>query len=127
MLILDLDNFSLDTKTEIKNEEGKLQYWSQPDFAYKKRVHIYDDKDNEVGYVQYKILSNQSHPIICTKDDNEIDFTDFKIINNDENGKYEIENVAVVKNDNKRLLIEIKDNNKTDKCILFIFSTIEQE
>lgn len=127
MLIIDLKEFSLDKKNIIKSEDGILQYWSQYDFAYKKRVHLYDDKDNEIGYVQYKILSCQNKASLFDKDDNEIDISDLKIINKKSAWQYDIENVAVVNIENDEVLIDIVDESKKDKCLLLIFSLIGEE
>lgn len=127
MLIIDLNTFALDSKYEILNEKNELQYWSQPDFAYKKRVHIYDNKDNELGYVQYKILSCQDGSTYFNKEDRDIDLSDLKIINKKADWQFEIENIASVSVDKNMIMIDIVDENKIDKCLLFIYSLLGKE
>ena len=82
MLIMNIDNFSLNAKNKVFNNDGKLLYWSQPDFAYKNRLHVYDDSDAEIGYIQYKILSSQKENEIYDADDKRIDVSSFSIIEN---------------------------------------------
>lgn len=127
MLIIDLDTFSLDKKDVINNEKGELQYWSQADFAYKKRVHIYDSNDNELGYVQYKILTSQDGPTFFNKEDKAIDVSDLRIINKVNNWQYEIENVASIKVDGNKVVIDIKDDSEIDRCLLLIYSIAGEE
>lgn len=126
MLIIDINNFELSKRNEITDETGKVQFWTQPDFAYKQRVHIYDCLDNEIGYVQYKVLSIQNGNEIHDKEDKLIDINGFKKVNSQSNWNYEIEyNGAVIccVNEGK---IEIVDNSDINKCLLFIFSLIEK-
>lgn len=127
MLIIDLDNFALDKKSEINNEKGELQYWSQPDFAYKKRVHIYDNKDNELGYVQYKILSSQDGATYFTNDDKTVDLSDLKVINKNGDWQYDIDNVASLKVDGNKVTIDIVDENKIKKGLLLIYGIAGKE
>ena len=127
MLIIDLNTFALDSKYEILNEKDELQYWSQPDFAYKKRVHIYDNKDNELGYVQYKILSCQDGATFFNKEDKDIDLSDLKIINIKGDWQFDIEDVASINVEVKKIMIDIVDEHKIDKCLLFIYSLFGKE
>ena len=76
MLCLNLKDLSIKNKNTICEETGLVKYWSQPDFAYKSRVHIYDSDDNEIGYVQYKILSIQDGNNCFYKDDKQIDLNE---------------------------------------------------
>ena len=125
MLIIDNNTFALNAKNEIKDENGNLKYWSQPDFSYKQRVHVYDNQDNEIGYVQYKILSSQEHINFFDYTDKEIDMADLTQINKQSKWNYQIARndvICEVKEDNNKVLIDIKDSNLVDKCILFIFS-----
>lgn len=128
MLIIDRNTFALNAKNEIKDEDGNLKYWSQPDFSYKQRVHIYDSQDNEIGYVQYKILSSQEHINFFDYTDKEIDMSDLMQINKQSKWNYQITKddvICDVKENDDTVLIDVKDNNLVDKCILFIFSLAE--
>lgn len=130
MLIIDLNKFSLFEKNEIENENGSTQYWSQPDFSYKRRVHIYDSENNEIGYVQYKILSSQNEIGFYDKDDKPIILDDLQILYKKDEWNY-----SIVKNNNEIVLlekvdnlvkIEIKDYSEINKCLLKVFSLAEQ-
>ena len=128
MLIIDSNTFALNVKNEIKDEKGNIKYWSQPDFSHKHRVHLYDNQDNEIGYVQYKILSSQEHINFFDYTDKEIDMSDLAQINKQSKWNYQITKdgeVCDVKENNGNILIDVKDNNLVDKCILFIFSLVE--
>ena len=121
MLKIDLNNFDISKRNEILNGNGDMEYWCQPDFAYKKRLHVYDNKNNEIGYVQYKILSSQEGIEYYDAKDNKIDFgnlginkiskTNFSIKDNDE----------IVADINEGIL-NIKE--KTDECLLLILGVI---
>lgn len=125
-MIIDINNFNLENRNEIKDEKGEIQYWSQKDFAYKRRVHIYDNSNNEIGYVQYKVLSIQTGIEFYDKTDKQIDMSEFTVSNRTSKWNYEIiknGNCICKINDGK---IEVVDNLDIEKCILFIFSQAEE-
>lgn len=126
MYSIDIKNFSINNKNQILNEEGKICFWSIYDFAYKKRVHIYDSLNNEIGYVQYKIISTQNDTLCFDLEDKLIDMNGFKAINKKDNWTYDItyndKSVATVVDGR----ITIEDSSIINKCILFIFSLAEE-
>lgn len=126
MLIINIDDFALNKRNEILDETGKLIFWSQPDFAYKQRVHIYDDVNNEIGYVQYKILSIQEGNEIYDSFDSRLDLSGFKQLNMINIWTYDIELNGSIVASIKEGKIEIADNSIINKCLLFIFSLIEK-
>lgn len=126
MLNIDINNFNLENRNEIKDDNGSVKYWSQKDFAYKKRIHVYDDVNNEIGYVQYKILSIQAGIEVYDRHDNLIDMKAFDVVNKTSRWDYEItcNGNSVCKVENGK--IAVIDGSDTNKCILFIFTQIEE-
>lgn len=131
MLIIDLEKFSLYSKNEIVNGNGNLQYWSQPDFSYKHRVHIYDKESNEIGYVQYKILSTQDTINYFDKEDKEISISNLTVKNKSGEWDYSIykdnEQIASLNSKDNKVYIEINNDLEADKCLLLIFGLAEEE
>ena len=99
MLVININNYSTTKKCELLDETGNIKYWSQPDFSYKKRLHVYDSSDKELGYVQYKILSSQKGDELYIENKK----VDIDNINIEKNG----ENSFVVKNGNKTIIVAI--------------------
>lgn len=130
MLYLDLKDFSLNNKNNIYDENNTVKYWSQPDFAYKSRVHVYDASDNEIGYVQFKILSIQEGITYCDKEDNLIQMNDFELLEQTDKYSFRIKHndliIDVVEKDN-RLVIEDSKDIDLNRCILFIVSLLNKE
>lgn len=128
MLIINTSDFALNAKNEIKDENGNLVFWSQPDFSYKQRVHVYDAQNEEIGYVQYKILSSQEHINFFDKTDKPIDMSDIKQVNKKTKWEYQLEKdnvICEVKENGSNVIIDIKDNEQINSCILLIFSLAE--
>ena len=129
MLTIKLDNFDLFSKNEILDENGCIRYWTQYDFSYKHRVHIYDTNDDEIGYVQYKILSIQDSAKIFAKDDKELDLSYLSNIEYKDKWNYTITNngnvIASVKSNDNKVVIDINDEQLVNECILYIFSLAE--
>lgn len=129
MLYIDLNNFSLTKKSEILKEDI-IAYWSQPDFAYKRRVHIYDSNNDEIGYVQYKILTCQSGIEYFDKTDKQIDVSDIVVENKESEYNYELVSngnvVAKVFKDNNRLNIDIMNDSMINKCLLLVYGLIDK-
>lgn len=126
MLLINIDNFELSNKNEILNENGELQFWSQPDFAYKQRVHVYDCLNNEIGYIQFKILSIQDGTSFFDYLDKQIDMSCFKQVNKLSKWNYDIEYNESIVARIREGQIEITNNCDIGKCILFIISKAEQ-
>lgn len=125
MLIINVENFALNNKNEILDESGKLIFWTQSDFAYKQRVHVYDSLNSEIGYVQFKVLSIQNGNEIFDSKDKQIDISEFMQVNKDSNWNYDIECKGSIIANIKQGKIEILDNCDINKCILFIISLAE--
>ena len=129
MLIINIDNFDINTKTEMNNGDGELKYWSQPDFSYKRRTHIYDSCDNEIGYVQYKVLSTQDNNSVFSKEDNPILLDDFYINNKQSIWNYDIfkDNnlIASIEENGGKVIIKILNEDYTEKCLLLVYSNYE--
>lgn len=130
MLCLNLKDLSIKNINTICDETGLVKYWSQPDFAYKSRVHIYDSEDNEIGYVQFKILSIQDGINFFDKEDNPIEMKDFKVVNQKDEYNFEIinnDNIVYVNRKEDSLLIKYDKNIDLNRCILFIVSLLNKE
>ena len=128
MIIIDLNNFSLDAKNELVNENGELQFWSQPDFAYKKRVHVYDATNDEIGYVQYKILSIQKDVDVFDKKDKPININQYsleKIAPYEYNISKDNKQIMTSKKQNDKVIIDIKED--INMCILLFYKLLERE
>ena len=127
MLVIDINNYSTTKKCELLDETGNIKYWSQPDFSYKKRLHVYDSSDKELGYVQYKILSSQKGDELYIENKK----VDIDNINIEKNG----ENSFVVKNGNKTIIVANKKDNlinvdiadDNEKYILLLYTLIKGE
>lgn len=129
MLNICLDKFSLNSKNEIVDDNGLLKYWSQYDFSYKRRVHVYDAENNELGYIQYRILSIQEKNDVYDKSDKIIDLSSFKQTEVVDKWNYTVlkdnEIVAYVQTKENKLEIDIKNKEVVDQCLLYVFSLVE--
>lgn len=128
MLIINKDKFDVNNKNLINNENGELQYWTQPDFSYKKRVHIYDRNDNEIGYVQYKILLCQDGNNFFSKEDKQIELNDWNYQNEKTEWNYDIYFkdilIANIVEDCSTVKITINDDSYINECLLMIFGKL---
>ena len=123
LLILDKNTFSLQDKVELKDENNNLKYWSIYDFAYKNRTRLFDENDNEIGYLQFKVLSSQDEIGFYHIDGNKI--TSLKL-NEDLKDEYYLETLNwYIKGDIKKWNYKVvdKDNKEimsveTDKAII---------
>lgn len=106
-LIISDINSILEKRVDINNESGELLFYSQPDFAYKHRVHIYDNKDEEIGYVQYIILSSQTSNEIYTSQDELLNLSNLK------------DDISIKNN-----VIEVNDECNLNEYILLAYSLI---
>lgn len=119
MITINKDKFSIVTRYDLLNENGNIEFWCQPDFAYKMRLHVYDKNNDEIGYVQYKILSTQDGVEYYDNKDNKLDLNSYIV-----NGKdyyYEIthNNVVVLKSILKENEIEVDVKDNLSLLILF--------
>lgn len=126
MIVIDTKNLILGKRNNIVDENDELVYWTQPDFSYKHRVHIYRADNSEVGYVQYKILSIQKDVEYYDYMDNRLEFSNYKIVNKKSNFEYDIEcdnDVTNITHDGERCYIE--SNTNLDKCLLLFFGNLK--
>lgn len=125
MLYIDLKD-----KNKILDENGNIRFWCQYDFAYKGRSHVYDNKDNEIGYVQFKILSIQKEIGFFDKDDNPIQIDSYEITNQKDEYNFDIkfnDSLITIKSEDEKLIIDYDNNIDLNKCILFIVSLLNKE
>lgn len=124
-LKIDFTDFSINNKVEIQDIYNSVRYWSQPDFSYKKRVHIYDDKNNEIGYVQYIILSSQDEVLYFDKNNKPIDIKDYKVTKYTSELSYKLEynesEVASINLVDNVCEIDIFDETHINNCLLKIY------
>lgn len=122
MIAINKDKFSIATRYDLLNEDGKIEFWCQPDFAYKMRLHVYDKNNDEIGYVQYKVLSIQDGVEYYDNKDNKLDLSSYVV--NGENYNYEIihNDVVVLKSILKEN--EIKVDVKDNLSLLILFGLI---
>lgn len=122
MITINKDKFSIATRYDLLNEDGKIEFWCQPDFAYKMRLHVYDKNNDEIGYVQYKILSTQDGVEYYDNKDNKLDLSSYVV--DGENYNYEIihNDVVVLKSILKEN--EIKVDVKDNLSLLILFGLI---
>lgn len=116
----------LANKVEIIDNDNVV-FWSQPDFSYKHRVHIYSNSNDEIGYIQYKVTSNQNGNIICYPNDNIADISELSCIKIDDlhirilDKGSEIGNIEYLGDD---IIISINNNDIIDMYILFIYTLL---
>ena len=125
MLYIDLEN-----KDIVFDETNNTRYWCQYDFAYKARTHVYDNENNEIGYIQFKVLSIQKGISFFDKDDNPIQMDDIVIINQEDKNNFVLkycESIVTVTKNDDRLNIDYSENIDLNKCILFIVSLLNKE
>ena len=131
MLTINTKEFSIYKRNEIVDENNVVKYWSQPDFAYKNRVHIYDTDNNEIGYVQYINLSIQEEVEVYDKNDNRIDINKYSYVNYNSQWQYSIkyngEDLGNLNLKSENCEINITNSDLEDMCILFIFSNFNKE
>lgn len=128
MLYIDIDKFNFYSINEIKDGKEEILYWTQYDFSFKKRLHLY--KNNfEIGYVQYDILSSNNCNECFDSNDKKIEYNDYKIINVIDENNYEIELLgeikAIITKSNNILEISIKDEKLVDDIVLLVFKNIK--
>lgn len=119
MIIIDKNKFSINTRYDLLNENGNIEFWCQPDFAYKMRLHIYDKNNEEIGYVQYKILSIQDGVEYYDSKDNRLDFSNYIINGKDNNYEIIHDDVVVLKSILKENVIEVDVKDNLSLLILF--------
>lgn len=119
MIIIDKNKFTINTRYDLLNENGNIEFWCQPDFAYKMRLHIYDKNNEEIGYVQYKILSIQDGVEYYDSKDNRLDFSSYIINGKDNNYEIIHDDVVVLKSILKENVIEVDVKDNLSLLILF--------
>lgn len=69
MIKFDNNVFTLNSKTEVKDENDKLICWGINDFSYKHRRRTFVN-DDELFYIQLLIETNNSEVKVCDDKDN---------------------------------------------------------
>lgn len=116
----------LANKVEIIDNDNVV-FWSQPDFSYKHRVHIYSNSNDEIGYIQYKVTSNQNGNIIFYPNDNIADISELSCIIIDDlhirilDKGSEIGNIEYLGDD---IIISINNSDIINMYILFIYTLL---
>ena len=80
MIKFDNNVFTLNSRTEVKDENDNLLCWGINDFSYKHRRRTFVDTD-EIFYIQLLIETDNNKVIICDNKDNE-----FFNVTDDKNG-----------------------------------------
>lgn len=80
MIKFDNNVFTLNSRTEVKDENDNLLCWGINDFSYKHRRRTFIDND-EIFYIQLLIETDNNKVIICDNKDNE-----FFNVTDDKNG-----------------------------------------
>lgn len=119
MITINKDKFSIATRYDLLNENGNIEFWCQPDFAYKMRLHVYDKNNDEIGYVQYKILSTQDGVEYYDNKDNKIDLYSYIVNGKDYNYEITHNGVVVLKSVLKENEIEVDVKDNLSLLILF--------
>lgn len=130
-------SFKLDSKTELKNEKGEIVYTCIYDFSYKKRIRILDKSNNEIAYIQFKILSSIDQITLYDKQDKQLAYIkqNSEVIEDDGLrciGNYD--NYKIVDKNNNEIMVlanntvNISDDNYILKCImcLYVFANKEE-
>ena len=131
-MILTFDPTSLKNRnrTEIKDLDGNLLYWSIYDFSYKYRTRIYDSNDIEDAYVEKMVEQDNKVRCVNLKDNKELYL--LKTVNGYEYGAYDyigdidkgyIEGIMELEDGQ----IMISDENNMMMSIMLMFALIEAE
>ena len=129
MLKFDDCVFSLNSKTEVKDESDNLLCWGINDFSFKHRRRTFIDND-EIFYIQLLIETDNNKVIVCDNKDNEFfNVVDEKIGSNGFVLEGDIYNWKFdVYKDGEKVMSSLDkyelDTYDTDyfECIKFIFS-----
>ena len=122
---INLNNVSINSRIDFLDEKSNLLYWSIYDFSYKRRMRLFDNKDNELGYVNLKIESLNNVETIYDKQDNKLDEFDETILKGDiKSYDFNVEDVVFTKKDDE-LLIQFEDD-KVYKAILYALISIDK-
>lgn len=129
MLKFDDCVFSLNSKTEVRDENNNLLCWGINDFSFKHRRRTFIDND-EIFYIQLLIETDNDKVIVCDNKDNEFfNVVDEKVGSNGFVLEGDIYNWKFdVYKDCKKVMSSL-DNYELDtydtdyfECIKFIFS-----
>lgn len=127
-LLIDKSSCIADKKFEVMDLDNNVVYYCQPDFSYKKRLHLLDKKNNRIAYIQYKILSIQNDVEYYTFDDEKIDLSSYEMANIEEDKCSCLMNnslVFTVCEDGGKIIIEMLDEANVVLCLLFFLGNIE--
>lgn len=117
-------------RTEIKDLDNNLLYWSIYDFSYKYRTRIYDGNDIEVAYVEKIVAQDNTVRCVDLKDNKEINliktdngykYGDYDYIGDVDKGH--IEGIMELEDSQ----IEISDENNLIMYMMLMFALVEAE
>lgn len=126
-LYINKNELRIDNTFEIKDANGVTLYYCMPDFSYKKRLHLIDNKDNKIAYIQYKILTSQNGVSYFDSDDNMKDFSFFDIAKKDDYLCVCTKSNNIIFNvfeDDDKIVIDIKDDINVVDCVLFFLGNL---
>lgn len=113
-------------KVEVLNDDTVV-FWSQPDFSYKSRVHIYNCNNTEIGYIQYKTTSTQIGNIVYFSDDEIVDLSSFSIDNQNDSKVSVLINDNIIgyfEYENENVIFSNVDSDFIDVYLLYIYSLL---
>lgn len=108
-------------------DNNSVVYWSQPDFSYKHRIHLYNVDNKEIGYVQYKVTSEQKDNYVFSCDDSVIDVSSYSYSKDDEgciNILLNNNKIANLKFVDDSIDISFNNNDAIDIMMLYIYSIL---
>lgn len=112
---LNIENISLDSRIDFIDND-KVVYYGIYDFAYKRRIRIFDDLDNELGYVQLQRGNILEDVVCCDKKDTILNIFNSNDVKGDVdnfNFVFEIDGKQIMrasKQDNECLIDVSKEN-----------------
>lgn len=122
------NSFSLDGKTEFINEKGEIEYIGIYDFSYKKRIRILDKNNNEVAYIQFRVISDIDQITLFDKQDNQLAYIKLNDDTIQEDGYKKMgddTSYKVIDKDGNEIMNVMKDeaiiNGDVLKCIMCLY------
>lgn len=124
-VIVNLKNTTINSRIDFLDENNNLIYWSIYDFSYKRRMRLFDNKDNELGYINLKIESLNNVEAIYDIQDNKLDeYKEANISGNIESYEFIVDGIKYKKQDN--YLVINAEENKINTAILYALISIDK-
>ena len=112
-------NIDLNKKIELLNDNNEVMYWLIYDFAYKRRMRIFDSLDNEVAYVNLKIESLNNDIALYDKEDQLISVYDKGNVIINEDG-YTIKDLMNINKKDNCYELEVLDEDNVLTSIMYL-------